>query len=270
MQAYNNTKDFRDANQKATEKNSLFGQIKELTGWGGEPLDNSKNLDVIDQSTQTLAKYNMPPNTGACVYLSSVYAAADALGVPLSPEEAAKVYEAAKKNGSVFKKGTGDKKDAPYWVNDFPDLVKTVAAVKKNLPAETKSQLQASATIGGFNNLTCPNEGKIIKSDTRQVATKEIVETLKNKGAVQIRYDADPSKPDSVAHTMRVTGSFVENGNVILKIKDTNKPKTETFVNASTMQLYTIGKDNDKVYSKRPVINYRPITNNQKQGEGKL
>jgi hypothetical protein len=61
---------------------------------------------------------------------------------------------------------------------------------------------------------------------------------------------------------MRVTGSFIENGKVILSIKDTAAPNTKTFVDTSTMKLYTLNEDGKRVYSKRPVSSYLPITKN--------
>jgi hypothetical protein len=65
---------------------------------------------------------------------------------------------------------------------------------------------------------------------------------------------------------MRVTGSFIENGKVILSIKDTAAPNTKTFVDTSTMKLYTMVQDPldknkmKKVVSDRPVSSYLAIT----------
>ena len=232
-------------------------KILEQTGWDGEPLNISQNPDVLDQSTTTLKGNGLPGNTGACIFLSTIYGAADVLGITLTPEQIATIYNAAKNNGSV------NSGDSAYYVNDYTNLAKTVAAVVNGLPADKKN-LQASAEKAGAGNLNCPNGGALIKTDTKQAVTKDIVDTLNNNGSVQIRYDADPTKPGTVAHTMRVTGSFIENGNVILTIKDTYYPDKETFVDTSTYILYRKDKDGRRVESERPVYNYRPTTNGKK------
>lgn len=237
-------------------------KILQETGWDGDPLNISKNPDVLDQSTATLKSNGLPGNTGACVFLSTIYGAADVLDIKLTPEQIVAIYNAAKNNGSVSaisKEG----KPMPYYINDYPNLVKTVAAVSNDLPTD-KAQLQASAEKAGVGSITCPNGGTLIKTDSKQAATKEIVETLNNNGSVQIRYDADPTKPGSVAHSMRVTGSFIENGNVVLTIKDTYYPDKETFVDTSTYTLYRKDKDGRRVEIERPVYNYRPTVNGKK------
>ena len=234
--------------QKAlrSKDTELTTRILKKTGWDGTNLENNNNINVIDQSTSTLKKYGLPEISGACVFLSSVYGAADVLGVTLKPEDVMKIYYAAKENGSVCSKDNGT-----YGVNNYPLLVQTVADIKK---------IDAS-------NITCPNEGILITDAKKDDVTKQIINTIKDGGSVQIRYAEDPSDPDSNAHTMRVTGSFIEDGKIILKIKDTNHPDVETFIDTSTYKLYTIDKNKKKTYSERPVYNFRPTTNVKKKGE---
>lgn len=93
-----------------------------------------------------------------------------------------------------------------------------------------------------------------------QKVTGKIIEALKSGGSAEIRYGADPNKSTSSAHSMRVTGSFIENGKVILSIKDTSAPKIKTFVDTSTMELYTMVQDPLDKNKMKKVISDRPVS----------
>ncbi len=234
-------------------------KILEQTGWGGEPLNISKNLDVLDQSTTTLKGNGLPGNTGACIFLSTIYGAADVLGITLTPKQIATIYNAAKNNGSV------NSGDSAYYVNDYTNLAKTVAAVVNGLPADKKN-LQASAEKAGAGNLTVPNTGKGVNpgnAQSRNDATIEIVDTLSKGGSVDIQYRPLPGRDSN--HTMSVTGSHIDdNGTAILHIRDTNPPKRETYVNTGTMEIYYIEEETKKRKPiNRTILNYRTITNSE-------
>jgi hypothetical protein len=46
-----------------------------------------------------------------------------------------------------------------------------------------------------------------------------------------------------------------------LHLSDTLNPDKKTFVNTSSMKLYSIDKDDEITESDRPILNYRKITN---------
>jgi hypothetical protein len=59
---------------------------------------------------------------------------------------------------------------------------------------------------------------------------------------------------------MNITGASIDsNGNTILHVNDTNHPNTPTYINTSTMALYTEDDDGRKTPSRRPLLNYRTI-----------
>jgi len=211
--------------------------ILEKTGWDGEPITNIKNKNVINQmSSSELKAAGLPDQYGACMFFSTIYSAADALGVTLTPEEVKEIYNEAKKNGAVSK--TSDEgKYMPYWVNDFSDCVTAVAEIKK---------VDASnISIGAELIKTTPSSNKEVAS--------EIIGALDSGGSAQVRYSG---------HSMRVDGSFIENGVVILSIKDTAAPNTKTYIDTSTMTLYTIDDDGIKSPSNRVITHYLPIKKN--------
>jgi hypothetical protein len=93
-----------------------------------------------------------------------------------------------------------------------------------------------------------------------------MIKTIKDGGTNQIRYGADPTIPNSSAHSMRIIGSFIEGGEIIFELKDTNNPNVPTYVNTKSMKLYTTYYDkkekvNIKIYSKRKVRSYLSIKN---------
>lgn len=139
----------------------------------------------------------------ACVFLSTAYGAADTLGITLTPEEAGKVYKYAKEHGAI---GVDDKGNpSTYYVDSYPGIIAAVAAVK-NVDR---------------NNLLIPKTQTKCSSNDKEIVTKEILGALQSGGTAQVRYSG---------HSMRVDGSFVENGNIILSIKDTLSPNTKTYV----------------------------------------
>jgi len=244
LQAYGDKKDFRDADQEASERNSLTGRVKEQTGWDGQPIVDKNNTVILDQNQ--LEQYGMPDKTGACVFLSTVDGAAKTLGVELTPEQVKQVYELAKDNKAIgVNWGT-------YGVDDYDKLTQAVATV---------TGVSNNAKVG---DLTLINRN----DDTSRVnTTKTIIETIDDGGAVNIRFDKDPSNSKSNAHTMSVTAASVDSsGNTILHVNDTNHPDTPTYINTNTMTLYTEDDDEVKHESLRPILNYRTIT---KEGEQK-
>ncbi len=169
----------------------------------------------------------------------------------MTPKEAGAVYNYAKNQNPPSIGIDSDGNPSAYWVDSYPGLLKAVAAVK-NVDA---------------SNISIPNSYTDCSTpDLSNNATKKIIEALKSGGSAEIRYGADPNKSTSSAHSMRVTGSFIENGKVILSIKDTAAPNTKTFVDTSTMKLYTMVQDPldknkmKKVVSDRPVSSYLAIT----------
>ena len=258
--SYNDKKGFRDVEQLLNEKNSLLGKIKDQTGWDGNDLINTNGTVILDQDPSILAKYGLPYHTGACVFLSTVDGVAKALGIDLQPEEKALIYKSAKKNGSVCSERNGT-----YGVNNYDILAKTVAAVAYGLPADTVKDAISSAKATGNGNISCPNTGKTVKASSvksKQNATVAIVQTIKNGGAVDIQYAPLPGKKSN--HTMSVVGTSVnETGNVIFHVNDTLHPERKTYINSSSMLLYTMNEETKKIKPiERKIVNYRPITNN--------
>ncbi|HRR06983.1 MAG TPA: hypothetical protein P5105_06835, partial [Victivallales bacterium] len=246
--------------EAAAKRGILTKETEEILGntsWDGNPIEKTNNSNVIDQMSKAeLAAVGLPTNPTACMFFSIAYGAADALGVTLTPEEAGKVYEYAKNQKPPSIGINSEGKPSAYWVNSFPGIVDAVAAVKK---------VDAS-------NISIPKAVIPCSSTDGQKVTGKIIEALKSGGSAEIRYGADPNKSTSSAHSMRVTGSFIENGKVILSIKDTAAPTVKTYVDTSTMELYTLKynkktKINEKVISDRPVSSYLPITKVKKEGE---
>ncbi len=100
-------------------------EIMRDADWIGDPIENTENPKVIDQtSMDALKAAGLPEHSGACVFLSTVYGAADAMGITLSPEDVAAIYKDAKKNRRV------DVDWGTYGVQNFPGLINSVAAVK--------------------------------------------------------------------------------------------------------------------------------------------
>jgi len=244
--------EYREAAAKRGIPTETTKEIMEDSGWDGDPIDNSMNPKVINQMSMTeLKAADLPEKYGACVFLTTVYCVADALGVELTPKEAGAVYNYAKNQNPPSIGIDSDGNPSAYWVDSYPGLLKAVAAVK-NVDA---------------SNISIPNSYTDCSTpDLSNNATKKIIEALKSGGSAEIRYGADPNKSTSSAHSMRVTGSFIENGKVILSIKDTAAPNTKTFVDTSTMKLYTMVQDPldknkmKKVVSDRPVSSYLAIT----------
>nr|HPJ36567.1 hypothetical protein [Spirochaetota bacterium] len=220
---------------KATERTK---KILSGTGWNGEALENINNSNVINQMSKTeLVAVGLPTARSACVFFSTAYGAADALGITLSPEDVKKVYDYAI-NRNPPSIGTNAKGEpSAYWVRSFSGIVDAVAAVKK---------VDAS-------NISIPKKLITTTSESGAKATKDIVNALQSGGSAQVRYSG---------HSMRVTGSFIENGNVILNIKDTAFPNRKTYVDTSTMSLYTLNKKKERVPSDRVLTHYLPINKN--------
>lgn len=217
----------------------LTVSVLEKTGWDGLPLENNKNSNVIDQmSSKELKAVGLPDQYGACMFFSTIYGAADALGVTLTPEEVKKIYDTAKKNGAVS--NTNDEGGyMPYWVNDFSDCVMAVAEVKK---------------VDASNILIADKLVKTTPSANKEVAN-EIIRALDSGGSAQVRYSG---------HSMRVDGAFIENGVIILSIKDTASPNKKTYVDTSSMMLYTLKynkstKQYERVPSHKVITHYIPI-----------
>jgi len=208
-------------------------KLLDKLGWDGKPIENTNNTQVLNQmDLNALKKAGLPDSKGACVFFSTVYGAADALGITISPQDMSAIYNKAKENNAV-----GSGKWGIYGVDSYPGIIKAVAEVKG----------------ADARNISIPDTQIKTTSASGKEVTKDIISALQSGGSAQVRYSG---------HSMCVTGSYIENGTVILNIKDTASPNRKTYVDTSTMSLYTLNKENERVPSDRVLTHYLPIIKN--------
>jgi len=219
-----------------SQDSELTSRILEETGWDGTKIANTKNQNVIDQTNYLQLKdAGLPEAYGPCVFFSTVYGTADALGFTLTPSEVGKVYKYAKEHGVIGFDSKGNHSE--YYVNSYPGLIDAVAAIKA---------VDASNLLVSKKQINCsPNENN-------EKVTKDIINALQSGGSAQLRFGG---------HSMRVESVSVdENGDIIFHLRDTVAPKTETFVNTKDMKLYKKYKDGRISRDNRSLTHYLTIT----------
>ena len=218
-------------------------KIAEETGWDGKKLNVDSESKVISQFTE-MASNKMPPDKSGCMYLSYVYAVADALGIKLTPAQIKAIYDEAKSNGAV---GSDKKNEGPYYVN-YPveKLIQTVAKIA-NVDGSTIKVIDTD--INGND------------PQSREKGAVAIVNAMQNGNGIHIRYGAGDGS-DSWHSMTVISTSYDKAGDPIAIIRDTGKglagarldePKN-AYVNMRTMKLYIYDvKEGKYVESTRPI-----------------
>ena len=138
---------------------------------------------------------------------------------------------------------------SPYWVTDPEKIANIVANV-----LERKEELKVSENI------------KVNYKDeaSKQNATVAMLNALQNGDGIHIRYDNLPG--NTSWHSMSVVGAHIENGNIILNVRDylVDDEYIKTYINTRTMELYRYNGKTKKRYPIDRNIQYFRITGFEK------